>query len=79
MPGWSGLAALNWLSINHPEVPVILVSAFADEALRTRARELGAVAVIDKPLDLAALRAAVLGMVRATDEIRRVCGELPRT
>lgn len=78
MPGWSGLDVLRWLSVNHPQIPVILITAFGGQETHERARQLGAVAVYDKPLDVAELRRAVLGMVRASETIRHAGGESPR-
>jgi CheY-like chemotaxis protein len=77
MPGWSGLDVLRWLSVNHPEIPVILITAFGERETHERARQLGAVAVYDKPLDLDKLRDAALGFVRASADIRRAGGESP--
>jgi len=52
MPGVSGLDALagiNWASWT---IPVVLMTAFGDRDTHRSARDLGAVAVIDKPFDL---------------------------
>jgi len=40
--------------------PVILITAFGDEAIRAEARELGAFAILEKPRDLEELRTDVL-------------------
>lgn len=79
LPGWSGLSALGWLGLNRPEIPVILITGFGDAITHARARQLGAVAVYDKPLDVIELRSLVLKLVRARDEVRRLCGDPPHT
>jgi DNA-binding NtrC family response regulator len=59
MPGLSGLDLLALLRGARLELPVVIVSAFADEATRAEARELGAAAVLDKPVDVDVLSAVV--------------------
>ena len=59
MPGLSGLDVLAILRCATWRTPVILITAFGDEATHAEGRELGAVAVFDKPFDVDALRAAV--------------------
>ena len=57
-----GLTALDVLSKFHAElqgIPVILITAFGDQATHLRARQLGASCVIDKPFDFDELREAV--------------------
>lgn len=45
----SGLEILNQITDDHPDIPVILVSAYADVDLTVRAMRSGAVAVLRKP------------------------------
>lgn len=59
MPGWSGLEALASMGTGPPAPPVVLITAFGDEDLHARGHLAGAVAVIDKPLDIDDLRALV--------------------
>jgi CheY-like chemotaxis protein len=59
MPGLSGLDLLALLRCASVRVPVILVSAFHDDASRAEARALGATAVLDKPVDVDVLAALV--------------------
>ena len=56
MPGWSGLDALASLGRAFELPPVVLITAFADDELHQRALLAGAVAVLDKPIDLDDLR-----------------------
>lgn len=60
MPGLSGLDLLALLRCASVPVPVILVSAFHDDATRAEARALGAAAVLDKPVDLDVLASLVV-------------------
>lgn len=55
MPGPEGIFALATLREEDSVVPVILTTAFGDELTKRDAERLGALAVLDKPLDLDAL------------------------
>jgi DNA-binding response OmpR family regulator len=55
MPGLGGLDLLTALRCASVEIPVILMTAFPDDAMRAEARLLGAAALFEKPLDVAAL------------------------
>jgi CheY-like chemotaxis protein len=59
MPGCTGLEVLARLRQRGLECPVLLLSAFADAETHAEARRLGARALLDKPVDLDVLRAAV--------------------
>jgi DNA-binding NtrC family response regulator len=59
MPGASGLDVLAWVQQVRPRLPVIIVTGFSDANLRARARSLGAVAVIDKPFNMATLQTTI--------------------
>jgi len=59
MPGWTGLDVLASLGHSLALPPVVFITAFADDELRRRARQAGAVAVFDKPVDLDDLMAFV--------------------
>jgi DNA-binding response OmpR family regulator len=58
MPHLDGLDVLAVLRCAAWRTPVVLMTAFGEEAIRAEARELGA-ALLEKPFDLDALRAAV--------------------
>lgn len=60
MPSRSGLELLADLRRLGSRVPVILITAFGDGEIHETARELGAIAVFDKPFDLDDLRTAIL-------------------
>jgi len=64
MPVCNGLDLLERLAEARWKIPVIVMTAFADEATHRRAEALGAV-LFEKPLSLDALRAAVKQAARA--------------
>jgi len=65
MPGWSGLDVVAGLVHSQYRVPVVLISAFADEATRDAAARLGVKAFLQKPVDLDDLCTAVLRILMA--------------
>lgn len=62
MPTFTGLQLLEHLRRAHRRTPVILMTAFGDEATRRQAENLMAV-LFDKPFDLDDLRTAVANML----------------
>jgi DNA-binding response OmpR family regulator len=63
MPRLTGMDVLCVLRLARRETPFILITGFGDEGVRTEAREMGAVAVLDKPFEVDELRAAIHGVV----------------
>ena len=59
----SGIDALQEVRLDGVEAPFVLVTARDDEETRARAETLGARAVLEKPVDLGALRRLVLQIV----------------
>lgn len=59
MPRLDGLDVLAALRCAGWRTPVVLMTAFGDEAVHREARELGAVQVLDKPFALDRLRDAL--------------------
>ena len=55
MPEFDGFELIEKLRDRRRTIPVILMSAFADDRTRNRAHELGAVAFLEKPVDTIAL------------------------
>ena len=53
--GFNGLDVIALLRVHQPEAKAILISASADAGLTRLAKERGAVARLEKPLDLASL------------------------
>jgi DNA-binding response OmpR family regulator len=58
MPFCSGLDVLKKLRLAHRMTPVLVMTAFGEQGLRDRVRDLGGL-VLDKPFTPQALRAAV--------------------
>ena len=56
MPGMSGLDMLPKVRAEHPDVPVIMITAYGDADTRRKAIEGGAEALLTKPIDFALLR-----------------------
>lgn len=52
MPGISGIEALKRIKQIAPDLPVVLVSAYATNEIAEEARQAGAYAVLDKPLNI---------------------------
>jgi len=51
MPGMSGVDLLHAFHQFHPDLPIILMTAYAPSDLLTASIEKGVVAVLNKPLD----------------------------
>jgi len=56
MPGMSGLEMLPRVKAARPNVPVIMITAYGDDATRRKAAELGAAGLLTKPIDFDCLR-----------------------
>ena len=57
MPGMDGLELLAEIKQRFPDLPVMMVTAYGDDQRRRRARELGAIEFITKPVDFDRLKA----------------------
>jgi CheY-like chemotaxis protein len=56
MPGMTGLEMLPKIKAARPSVPVIMITAYGDEATKRKATELGAAGLLTKPIDFGLLR-----------------------
>jgi CheY-like chemotaxis protein len=56
MPGMSGLELLPKAKALRPNVPVIMITAYGDDASKRKALEGGAEALLTKPIDFVVLR-----------------------
>lgn len=56
MPDMDGITLLRQLTQRGIEIPVVVISGHADQELTDRALHLGAVAFLEKPFGLAAIR-----------------------
>jgi len=56
MPGMRGLEMLPKVKAARPNVAVIMITAYGDEATKKKAAELGAAGLLTKPIDFGLLR-----------------------
>jgi CheY-like chemotaxis protein len=56
MPGMDGLELLAEIKQRFPDLPVMMVTAYGDDDRRRRARDLGALDFISKPVDFDRLK-----------------------
>jgi CheY-like chemotaxis protein len=56
MPGMDGLELLRVVKQRHPDLPVMMVTAYGDEERRRRASEFGAFEFVTKPVDFDMLK-----------------------
>src|SRR6185503_1492707 len=61
MPGMSGIEVLQQIRDRRPELPVIVISAYADAAIAQQCLDRGAVGFIRKPFAVEHLEDAVAG------------------
>ena len=59
MPGMSGLEMLPKVKAERPSVPIIMITAYGDDATIKRATELGAAGLRAKPIDFGLLRVEI--------------------
>lgn len=64
MPGMSGLQLLKQLKSDHPAMPVMMVTAYGDEANHKKAMAYKADGFINKPIDFAALRDKIMKLIQ---------------
>jgi len=71
MPGFGGLALQRRLADAGSEVPVIFITAYAEEEVEARARRAGARAFLTKPLDDEVILRAVREALGMNQEVAR--------
>jgi len=71
MPGLSGTALIRSLRQVRPELPIIMMSGYLGDSLVSRARALGAAAVLAKPVSRADLAAALSCALAGSDDAGR--------
>ena len=59
MPGMTGLEMLPRVKALHPEIPVIMITAYGDSETRRKALEQGASDLVTKPIDFTLLRSEI--------------------
>lgn len=64
MAGMNGLDLQELLARSYPQLPIIVMTAFPEPALRVRAMEAGAVCFLSKPFDAEELIGCVVRALR---------------
>jgi FixJ family two-component response regulator len=64
MPGMTGLDLQRELTLRRQEIPIVFITAYGDETVRSRALEAGAVEVLFKPFSEMALLDAIDAALR---------------
>jgi CheY-like chemotaxis protein len=67
MPGMDGLTLLGEIKKQHPDLPVMMVTAYGDNERRRRASELGAAEFLTKPVDFDQLKVQLRQLPTAAD------------
>jgi DNA-binding response OmpR family regulator len=81
MPGPSGFDVLNKIRLDHPEMILVLITAYGTDALEEGVRQLGA-GYITKPFEPSFLVQKIKGLIqgqeakRRTENVTRVMDEL---
>ncbi len=67
MPGMDGLTLLGEVKRSHPDLPVLMITAYGDDERRRRADELGAANFLTKPVDFDQLKEQLRQLPTAPD------------
>ena len=62
MPGMSGLYLLERSKEIHPEIPIIMITAYGDRERRARAFDIGATDFLAKPIDFDQLKSTIVAL-----------------
>jgi DNA-binding NtrC family response regulator len=68
LPGFTGMHLLEAIRSKGWTVPVVVISAFGDEGTRAHARQLGATAFLDKPIETDELKTVIQNALQAPGE-----------
>ena len=66
MPGMNGFELLRETKRSWPRLPVMMITAYGDEANRRQAAELGATEFLTKPIDFTALKTKLMQLIRSS-------------
>lgn len=78
MPGRSGLEGLPDFKENHPDTPIIMITAFHDMDSTIEAMQLGATEYIHKPIDINELNDAVNNALNRSEAMKNDLEIAPR-
>jgi len=68
MPVMDGLDLLAYMSKNHPEIPVIIMTSFGTPQIEERLKKLNAFLYLEKPFDIQTLEEKILEGLKAETE-----------
>ena len=60
MPGMNGLELLKIIKEKYPQLPVLMVTAYGDEASKATSKQYGANGFVKKPVDFSQLKQDIL-------------------
>ncbi len=60
MPGMNGLTLASHVREMYPETAIIMITAYGNEMVQAQAKEISVHCILDKPVELAAIRAAAM-------------------
>ncbi|MER2029821.1 MAG: response regulator [Solibacillus sp.] len=69
IPGMDGLEILARLKEDHPELPVMMMTAYVEQHMMDRANELGVMKYFTKPFNIFEVRDEVNKLVEKTEKI----------
>ena len=69
IPGMDGLEILARLKEDHPELPVMMMTAYVEQHMMDRANELGVVKYFTKPFNIFEVRDEVNKLVEKAEKI----------
>lgn len=69
IPGMDGLEILTRLKEDHPELPVMMMTAYVEQQMMDRANELGVVKYFTKPFNIFEVRDEVNKLVENAEKI----------
>lgn len=72
MPNMDGLELLEYVTVNHPEVRVIIATGYSERASYADVIKAGAIDFIKKPIDQAELEAKLARAVREIEYVRKL-------
>jgi CheY-like chemotaxis protein/predicted regulator of Ras-like GTPase activity (Roadblock/LC7/MglB family) len=65
MPEMDGFALLAFLKNNFPEIPAIVMTAFATPEIENRLQQTGMISMLEKPVDFEELTQLILGLLES--------------
>ncbi len=67
MPEMDGFELLAVMTRSHPEIPVMIMTAYSTPAIKSRVEAIGSFRILEKPIDLKDLARNVLAALSGTD------------